>query len=116
MPIALKRAYEEPTVEDGKRILVERLWPRGLKKEKAKIDEWIREVAPSIQLRKWYNHDPAKWGEFKKRYWRELEAKKGLVEKLANECKKENMTFIFASKKEHLNNAAALKEYVETNC
>ena len=72
MPIFLKRVYEKPSPEDGKRLLVERLWPRGLKKEEAKIDEWPKDIAPSAELRKWYSHDPAKWTEFKKRYWKEL--------------------------------------------
>ena len=73
MPIRLKRAYEKPEPHDGKRILVERLWPRGLKKEEAKIDAWLKDVAPSTDLRKWYAHDPAKWAQFKERYWSELE-------------------------------------------
>ena len=114
MTIFLKRAYEKPNAEDGKRILVERLWPRGLKKEEAKIYEWIKEVAPSTELRKWYSHDPAKWAEFKKRYWKELEAKKDVVLRLAKESKEDKVTFVFGSKEEKLNNANALKEYIET--
>ncbi len=114
VPIFLKRAYEKPSGDDGKRILVERLWPRGLKKEDAKINEWIREVAPSNELRKWYSHDPAKWTEFKKRYWKELEKQRDAVQKLARECKKERVTFVFGSREEKLNNATALKEYLET--
>ena len=66
MPIKLKRVYEEPSPSDGKRVLVERLWPRGLSKEKAKVDLWLKEAAPSTELRKWFSHDPAKWEEFKK--------------------------------------------------
>jgi uncharacterized protein YeaO (DUF488 family) len=73
LTILLKRAYEKPNPEDGKRILVERLWPRGLKKENAKIDEWLKDIAPSDKLRKWYSHDPAKWLQFKKKYWSELD-------------------------------------------
>lgn len=116
MTIFLKRVYEKPTAEDGKRILVERLWPRGLKKEEAKIDEWLKDIAPSTELRKWYSHDPAKWIEFKKRYWKELEAKneKDFVMKLAKESKESKVTFVFGSKEEKLNNAKALKEYIET--
>ncbi len=113
MPIFLKRAYEKPSAEDGKRILVERLWPRGLKKEEAKIDEWLKDVAPSTELRKWYSHDPAKWSDFKKRYWKELEAKKDVVLILAKEAKEGKVTFVFGSKEEKLNNANALKEYIE---
>ena len=114
MPIILKRVYEKPAAEDGKRLLVERLWPRGLKKEEAKIDEWLKDVAPSTELREWYSHDPAKWTEFKKRYWEELEAKKDLVLRLAKESKENKVTFVFGSKEEKLNNANALKEYIET--
>src|SRR5512140_3076821 len=107
MTISLKRVYEKPATEDGKRVLVERLWPRGLKKEDAKIDEWLKEVAPSTELRKWYSHDPAKWAEFKKRYWKELE-KKDVVLKLAKETKERKVTFVFGSKEEKQNNANAL--------
>ena len=114
MTIFLKRVYEKPASEDGKRILVERLWPRGLKKEEAKIDEWIKDVAPSTELRKWYSHDPAKWTDFKKRYWKELDAKKDVVSSLAKESHKSKVTFVFGSKEEKLNNANALKEYIET--
>ncbi len=113
MPISLKRAYNKASPEDGKRILVERLWPRGLKKEEAKIDEWLKDLAPTPKLRKWYSHDPSKWTEFKKRYWKELDAKKDLVENLARESKEKKVTFVFGSKEEKLNSAAALKEYIE---
>ena len=115
MPILLKRAYERPAVDDGKRILVERLWPRGLKKEDAKIDEWLKDIGPSVELRKWYTHDPAKWIEFKRRYWRELKNKKDLVAQLKKEAMDGEVTFLFGSKEEKLNSAAALKEYIETN-
>jgi uncharacterized protein YeaO (DUF488 family) len=114
MVIQLKRAYEQGSLEDGKRILVERLWPRGLKKEKAKIDVWLKDVAPSTELRKWYSHDPAKWLKFKQRYWKELESKKTILSSLNQETKQEKVTFIFSSKEEKLNNAVALKEYIET--
>ncbi len=111
--ICLKRVYAEASSEDGKRILVERLWPRGLKKEDAKIDEWAKDVAPSTELRKWYSHDPAKWEQFKKKYWEELDEKRDLVSKLVKESRGKKVTFVFASKEEKLNNAAALKEYIE---
>jgi uncharacterized protein YeaO (DUF488 family) len=113
MSIKLKRAYEKPDPEDGKRILVERLWPRGLKKEEAKIDTWLKDVAPSTELRKWYAHDPTKWAQFKERYWNELDAKPEQVAALAKECKQNAVTFVFGSREEKLNNATALKEYIE---
>ncbi len=113
MPILLKRVYEKPSPEDGKRFLIERLWPRGLKKEEAKIDEWWKDIAPSPELRKWFAHDPSKWSEFKKRYRKELETKHDIVLKLAEECRKSKVTFVFASKEEKLNNAVVLKEFIE---
>jgi len=112
--IKLKRAYEKPDPEDGKRILVERLWPRGLKKEEAKVDAWARDVAPSTELRKWYGHDPAKWIQFKQRYWKELQSKHELVSALVEEIRGRRVTFVFGSKEEKLNNAAALRDYIET--
>ncbi len=111
----LKRAYEAPSAKDGKRILVERLWPRGLKKQNAKVDEWLKDIAPSRELRTWYSHDPAKWLEFRKRYWTELGTKKELINKLRDEAKHNRITFLFGSKEEKLNSAAALKEYIESN-
>jgi len=113
MVIFLKRVYEKPSNEDGKRILVERLWPRGISKEEAKVDQWNKDVAPSTELRKWYSHDSVKWTEFKKRYWKELDSKGDVVKKLAEECKDKKVTFVFGSKEEKLNNATALKEYIE---
>ena len=113
MPISLKRVYEKPGLKDGKRILVERLWPRDLKKDEAKIDEWLREVAPSTELRKWFGHDPAKWDEFKERYWKELDKKKDIISKLAKERLENKVTFVFAAKDQQHNNAVALKEYIE---
>jgi len=114
VPILLKRAYEKPESEDGKRILVERLWPRGLRKDAAKIDLWLKDVAPSPELRKWYSHDSSKWAEFKKRYLSELENKKELVQMLCVESKKGKVTFVFGSKEEKLNSAAVLKQYIES--
>jgi len=114
MPILLKRVYEKPAADDGKRILVERLWPRGLNKEKAKIDEWPKDIGPSTELRKWYSHEAERWAEFKKRYWTELENKKDIVSKLAKESMENRVTFLFGSKEEKLNSAAALKEYIES--
>jgi uncharacterized protein YeaO (DUF488 family) len=113
MPIKLRRVYEKPSPSDGKRVLIDRLWPRGLAKEQARVDEWLRDLAPSTELRKWYGHDPAKWTEFKKRYRKELDKNPSLVSKLAEECRGRTVTFVFSSKEEKLNNAVALKEYIE---
>lgn len=110
--IKLKRAYEVPAKKDGRRILVERLWPRGLSKEKARIDLWLKEIAPSTELRKWYGHDVPKWPEFKRRYEKELENNHALVMQLSQEAQK-NVTFVYAAHDEEHNSAVVLKGFVE---
>ena len=90
MKINLKRIYEEPTKEDGIRVLVDRLWPRGLTKQKANIDLWLKDIAPSTELRKWFGHDPEKWKEFRKRYQKELKENKEQIEILKEQQKKRN--------------------------
>jgi uncharacterized protein YeaO (DUF488 family) len=114
MKIAIKRVYAKPARQDGVRILVDRLWPRGLTKEKARIDFWPKELAPSTELRLWYGHDPAKWEEFKSRYSRELQANPGSLKELRERVRRGPVTFLYSSKEERLNNAAALKEYLES--
>ena len=112
--IRIKRVYEDPEEIDGRRILVDRLWARGLSKEKAKVDVWIKEIAPSTELRRWYGHDPHKWAEFKNRYIAELEASPENVETILEEVQAGIVTFLYSSKEEQLNNAVALKEYIES--
>jgi len=112
--IRIKRVYEEPEEADGRRILVDRLWARGLSKEKAKVDIWIKEIAPSTELRRWYGHDSNKWTEFKSRYAAELRANPGQVEEILEEVREGIVTFLYSSKEERLNNAVALKEYIES--
>ena len=112
MNIKIKRAYEEPNEEDGCRILVDRLWPRGISKQNARIDYWPKELAPSTELRRWYDHDPWKWLDFKSRYFAELEGQPNLVSRLLEYVGEGTVTFVFSSKEERLNNAVALKEYV----
>ena len=113
MDIRLKRAYEPPSKTDGGRLLVERLWPRGLTKEKAAIDEWFKDIAPSPALRKWYAHDPAKWAEFRRRYMAELARNAGEVERLRARVKGGSVTFVYAAKDEGRNSAVVLKAYLE---
>src|SRR5947199_10615712 len=113
MSILLKRAYEPPSRMDGCRILVERLWPRGLSKQRAKIDLWAKEAAPSTGLRRWFNHDPAKWAEFKRRYVRELRAHPEALEGILEGVRAGRVTFVFGSRESHFNNAVALKAFVE---
>jgi uncharacterized protein YeaO (DUF488 family) len=111
--ISLKRAYEKPSPSDGCRILVERLWPRGLAKQDVKIDLWPKEAAPSTELRRWFNHEPDKWAEFKRRYVRELGARRESLEPMLERVRGGRVTFVFASRESQFNNAVALKEYVE---
>ncbi len=113
MKVRLKRIYLKPEASDGCRILVDRLWPRGLTKSKAKLDHWLRDIAPSSELRKWYGHDPKRWPEFKRRYAAELKREKDAVKELKALLKEHTtVTFLFSSKEEKLNNAAALKAYL----
>jgi uncharacterized protein YeaO (DUF488 family) len=111
--IRLKRAYDEPSRQDGLRILVERLWPRGVSKEAAAVDLWLKDLAPSAELRKWFSHDPEKWDEFRKRYWSELEEKGDLLTLLKHRTTEGNVTFVFAASDAERNSALALKEYLE---
>lgn len=108
-----KRVYELPEKTDGLRILVDKLWPRGLTKEKARIDLWLKDVAPSDQLRRWFGHDPTKWEEFKRRYFKELKMKVDQVKLLKEKSKAGQITLLFGAKDEVFNNAVALKEYLE---
>ena len=110
--IKIKRIYDTPKPDDGFRILVDRLWPRGLTKEKAKIDLWLKEIAPSDELRKWYSHDPKKWGEFRKKYFKELDVRKELANQIVQKTKEGDVTLLYSSKEEKINNAVALREYI----
>lgn len=111
--IQLKRAYEPPSKEDGFRILVDRLWPRGVSKEKADINLWMKDIAPSIELRKWFSHDPAKWDEFRRRYWDELKKNPELLDQIRNQSRQGKVTLVYSAKDEEHNDAVALKEFLE---
>jgi uncharacterized protein YeaO (DUF488 family) len=110
--IKTKRIYAPAQKADGYRVLVDRLWPRGLKKENAAVDLWLKEIAPSNELRKWFNHDPQKWSEFKKRYFEELSDKQALVQMLIQKTHSEPVTLLFGAKDEQHNNACALQEFL----
>jgi uncharacterized protein YeaO (DUF488 family) len=112
--IKIKRIYEAPTAEDGIRILIDRLWPRGLSKNSARVDLWLKEIAPSDKSRKWFAHDPKKWIEFKQKYFKELNPNQELVDLISKKAKGGNVTLLFGAKEERFNNAVALKEYAET--
>lgn len=113
MDIRIKRIYEQRDPGDGTRILVDRLWPRGLSKEAAKVDYWARMIAPSNELRKWYGHDPAKWAEFQKRYAAELDGQAEEVALLLKKIEHGRATFLYSSTEKKRNNAHALKYYLE---
>lgn len=111
--IKTKRIYEEPKESDGVRILTERLWPRGVSKERANLNKWMKGVAPSHDLRKWFDHDPEKWGEFKEKYRQELFGSERVEELLEIIKKNETVTFVYASKDEEYNSTRLLKEFLE---
>ena len=113
MSIRLKRAYQPASKDDGYRILVDRLWPRGLSKQDANVDLWIKEIAPSTELRKWFKHDPAKWDEFRQRYNQELDSQPEAVKQLVDLVKQQRATLIYGAKNEEFNQAVALKEYLD---
>ncbi len=113
MQVKIKRIYDPASPHDGQRILVDRLWPRGISKEKADIVFWARQLAPSHELRRWYGHDPAKWEEFKSKYFLELEANPLELEKLLEYLRRAPVTLLYGSTETKLNNAVALKEYLE---
>ena len=110
MKIAVKRAYEQPSTNDGYRILVDRLWPRGLSKDKARIDLWLKDVAPSAELRKWFAHDPAKWTDFQRRYLDELKQKKQLLATIKAQAGKTPVTLIYGARDEEHNDAVVLRD------
>lgn len=112
MRLRTKRVYDEASPSDGRRILIDRLWPRGLTKAAANVDFWAKAVAPSNELRQWYGHEPAKWPEFRRRYFAELDANPGGVAELRAQCGRGTVTILFGSKETRLNNATALREYL----
>ncbi len=114
MKIHVKRVYDAPGPEDGTRILIDRLWPRGLSKAKAEVDVWLKEIAPSKELRRWYGHEAEKWPEFRKRYHAELDDIPDVAGELMSHVEKQQVTLLFGSREERLNNAFALKEYLES--
>ncbi len=111
--IQIKRAYDEVETSDGRRILVDRLWPRGINREALKIEAWIKEVAPSDELRRWFGHDPEKWQEFEQRYFAELAKKPESWQPILAASKEGKITLLFGAKDSQHNNAVALKEYLE---
>jgi uncharacterized protein YeaO (DUF488 family) len=110
---AVKRIYSAPASGDGYRVLVDRLWARGLTKDKAAVDEWLKDIAPSNDLRRWYGHDPAKWSEFRRRYAAELAAVDDIWRPLLDRAKRERVTLLYSSTETEINNAVALREFLQ---
>lgn len=115
MKLSLKRVYEPPSEDDGLRVLVDRLWPRGLRKEDAAVDLWLKEIAPSAELRKWFGHDPDKWTEFGRRYRAELDGRGGEIDALRQRAGEGHVTLVYGAKDERHNQAVVLKDYLEKN-
>ncbi len=110
--IHIKRVYDERSSTDGYRVLIDKLWPRGIKKEKVHFDNWMKDIAPSNDLRNWFKHDPKKWVEFKQRYTQELNTNKDAVSELLKHLDKQDVTLLYGAKDEEHNNAVALHEYL----
>lgn len=113
MKLRLKRVYEPPARDDGLRVLVDRLWPRGLKKDEAAIDLWLKEIAPSGALRRWFGHDPAKWPEFQRRYRDELQNRQAEIATLRDQGGSGTVTLLYGARDETHNQAVVLKEFLE---
>ncbi len=111
--LKIKRIYDEPTKDDGVRIFVDRLWARGVTKERAKLDFWFKDIAPSSDLRKWFNHEPERFDEFAQKYREELQYDKEDVDKIKTLLKTQNVTLIYTAKSPTINHARVLKEYIE---
>lgn len=115
MDIHIKRIYEDTSKTDGFRVLVDRIWPRGVSKEDAKLDEWLKEIAPSTELRKWFDHKEERFEEFSKKYKEELKNHSDLVEKLLKTAKNKRLTLLYGAKDETHNQAVVLKTYLENH-
>lgn len=113
MALRLKSVYDEAEPDDGRRLLVDRLWPRGMSRERLQLDAWLKELAPSDELRRWYGHDPAKWDEFRRRYFSELAARDGAVAELLGMIGEDGATLLFAARDRQRNNAVALRDYLQ---
>ena len=113
MTIALKRAYDSVSRTDGRRFLVERLWPRGASKAKLRVEAWLKEVGPSTELRKWFSHDPGKWSEFRRRYFHELDSRPEAWQPIVSAARHGRVTLVYSSHDTEHNNAVALQEYLQ---
>lgn len=112
MDIRCKRAYDAPSADDGRRILVDRIWPRGVSKDDLELDGWRKDLAPSGELREWFGHDPDRWDEFRERYFAELDERRDAVGELLANTNADRLTLVYGAKDEDHNNAVALREYL----
>lgn len=112
--VRTKRIYDAPTSSDGHRVLVDRIWPRGLTRQRAALNAWLRELAPSAELRKWFNHDPLRWTEFQRRYRAELAQQTELINRIRSHSLEQRVTLLYAARNETLNHALVLKQYIES--
>lgn len=110
--IDIERAYDAPAPDGRFRVLVDRLWPRGVKKEELKLDAWMKELAPSAELRRWFNHDPQRWDEFRKRFFKELRARPDKLTQLREVAEKQTVLLLYGARDEKHNNAVALREFL----
>ena len=110
--VRLKRAYEAPAADDGTRILIDRLWPRGVSKERAAIDQWMKDIAPSTELRKWFGHDPTRWDEFRRRYAQEVHKNENLLEQLRSRARRGPITLVYSAHDEKHNDAVELRNLI----
>ena len=115
MAIQIKRAYDKTAKSDGFRVLVDRIWPRGVKKQDVKIDLWLKEISPSTALRKWFGHEPEKWNEFRKRYFQELDSHPQEIQLLREKMRSGPVTLVFGAKEARFNNASAIQEYLRAH-
>lgn len=113
MSVRIKRIYDAPADDDGYRVLVDRIWPRGLAKSEARVDRWLKEIAPSTELRRWFGHDPSRWDEFRGRYRAELEESAALVNELAEKARSTPLTLLFGARDQQHNQAVVLREWLE---
>jgi uncharacterized protein YeaO (DUF488 family) len=113
MSVRLRRAYDQPAPDDGYRVLVDRIWPRGVSKEHAEIDEWARDLAPSGDLRRWFGHDPQRWEEFQRRYRDELDRNSDAVDRLAQRASQGRVTLVYSARDQERNNAVVLRDVLE---
>ena len=110
--VKLKRAYEPPAADDGTRILIDRLWPRGITKKRAAIDQWMKDISPSTELRKWFGHDPARWDEFRRRYTREVQKNSDLLDQLRTLARHGPITLVYSAHDEKHNDAVELRKLI----